>query len=345
MFGRCGISGLAALLMLGGHVAAAQEARPSVGEAPERDTDLLLLQQRSMLTPRGQWVLEPSLSYVHTGSLEVSIEGFTIIPAVAIGLIDVSETERDTSSSGLALRYGLTNRVEIGVKIPYVHREQRIRRRDILEGTDLDTLITSDGSGLGDIELGINYQFNTTDRGRPFFIGDLRFKSRSGKDPFEVERREILDEEGRRIGDILLEQPTGSGFKGAQASLTMIFPSDPAVIYSSVSYLYNFERDVGGSYGVVRPGRVVGASIGLGLSLNDRTSISFGYDHSIVYRTEIELDSGLDPLFERRHVGTLMWGLSHRMTARSLNVSIGVGATEAAPDVQVALRFPVRLAR
>ncbi len=345
MFGRREISSLAALLVCGCHVAAAQEERPAVGEAPERDTEFLLLEQRSMLTPRGQWVLEPSLSYVHTSSLEVSIEGFTIIPAVAIGLIDVSETERDTSSSALSLRYGLTRRVEIGVKVPYVHREQRIRRRDILEGTDLDTMVTSDGSGLGDIEVGIHYQFNTTDRGRPFFIGDIMFKSRSGKDPFEVERREIVDEEGRRIGDILLEQPTGSGFRGAQASFTMIYPSDPAVIFSSVSYLHNFERDVGSGYGVVRPGRVVGASVGLGLSLNDRTSISFAYDHSIVYRTEVENDPGLDPIFERRHVGTLMWGLSHRMARRSLNVSIGIGATEAAPDVQVALRFPLRFGR
>src|SRR5690606_40711142 len=120
MFVRREFWSLAAFLVCGCHVAAAQEVRPAVGEAPERETEFLLLEQRSMLTQRGQWVLEPSLSYVHTSSLEVSIEGFTIIPAVAIGLIDVSETERDTSSSALALRYGLTRRVEIGVKVPYV---------------------------------------------------------------------------------------------------------------------------------------------------------------------------------------------------------------------------------
>src|SRR5690606_37563086 len=165
--------------------------------------------------------------FVHSSSLDVSIEGFTIIPAVAIGLIDVSETERDTSTSALALRYGLTSRVELGLKIPYIYREQRVRRRDILEGTDLDAVTDSDGEGLGDIEFGINYQFNTTDRGRPFFIGDIKVKARTGKDPFEVERREILDEEGNRIGDVLLEQPTGSGFRAVQASFTMIYPSDP----------------------------------------------------------------------------------------------------------------------
>jgi hypothetical protein len=344
MFGRRGISTLTALLLCGCQIAVAQDERPEVGEAPDPDdADLMLLQQRSMLTPRGQWVVEPSLSYVHANSLEVSIEGFTLIPAVAIGLIDVSETERDTSSSSLALRYGVTNRVEIGVKIPYVHREQRIRRRDILEGTSLDTLMESDGRGLGDIEFGINYQFNTRDRGRPFFIGDLKLKSRTGKDPFEVDRREILDEEGRRIGDVLLEQPTGSGFRGAQANLTMIYPSDPAVVFANFSYLHNFKRDVGPAYGVIRPGQVVGASIGLGLSLNDRTSISFGYDHNIVYRTRVENDEGLEPIFNRRHVGVLMWGLSHRLTQRTLSLSVGVGATEAAPDVQVTLRFPVRV--
>src|SRR5690606_31892293 len=138
--------------------------------------------------------------------------------------------------------------------------------------------------------------------------GDIKVKARTGKDPFEVERREILDEEGNRIGDVLLEQPTGSGFRAVQASFTMIYPSDPAVVFATFSYLHNFEREISRDFGLVRPGHVVGASIGLGLSLNDRTSVSLGYDHSIVYRTRVESDTGLEPIFNRRHVGMLLWG-------------------------------------
>lgn len=321
-----------------------EESRPEVGEAPEgAEPQVAVFDERGLLTPRRQWVVEPSLSYVHSGSLEVSIEGFAIMPAVAIGLIDVSETERDTFTAALALRYGVTRRLEVGVKVPYVYREQRVRSRDILEGTDMESVAGSDGHGLGDVEFGIHYQFNVVDRGRPFFIGNFKVKSRTGTDPFEVERRSVLSQDGERIGDVLLEQPTGSGFWGIQPSVSIIYPSDPAVIFGNVSYLWNVERDLGPGYGRVDPGDAVGASLGMGLSLNNRTSMSFGYDHSVVFRTRVEEASGLEPVFNQRQVGTLLWGASHRLSQRTnLNFSVGVGVTESAPDVQLSVRLPMR---
>lgn len=324
--------------------AVGQEGREAVGDAPvDSGPEVTVFEERGVLTPKGQWVVEPSLSYVHSSSLDVSIEGFTIIPALAIGLIDVSETERDTLTAAVSFRYGVTERLEVGMKIPYVYREQQVRRRDILEATALERVTGSTGQGLGDIEFGVSYQFNMADRGRPFFIGNLKAKSTTGKGPFDVARREILDDEGNRLGEIFLEQPTGSGFWSIQPSVTMIYPTDPAVIFANVSYLWNIERDVGDGFGKVNPGDAVGMSLGMAISLNDRTSMSFGYDHSTVFRTRVENESGLEPVFGRRQVGTVLWGISHRLTDRtSVNFSLGVGATEAAPDVQATLRVPIR---
>ncbi len=325
-------------------VALAQEPRPEVGEAPDGgEPQVVVFEERGLLTPQGQWVLEPSLSYVHSSALEVSIEGFTIIPALAIGLIDVSETERDTYTAALAARYGVTDRFEVGLKVPYVYREQRVRRRDILEGSELERISDSDGYGLGDVEFSLHYQLNTADRGRPFYIANLKVKTRTGKDPFEVDRREIVDEDGNRIGDLFEEQPTGSGFWGVQPSITMIYPTDPAVLFGNVSYLWNIERDVGDGFGRVDPGDVFGASLGMGISLNNRTSMSLGYDHSVVFRTKVEEASGLEAVFNRRQVGSLLWGVSHRISQRTtINFSAGVGVTSSAPDVQLTLRVPMR---
>ncbi len=343
--GRRGAGLMVGPLLLGfSATVVAQEGREAVGDAP-RDTgpQVTVFEERGMLTPQGQWVIEPSLAYVHSSALDVSIEGFTIIPALAIGLIDVSETERDTLTAAVALRYGLTDRLEVGLKIPWVYREQQVRRRDILEGTELERVTGSTGSGLGDVEFGLSYQFNTADRGRPFFIGNLKAKSRTGTDPFSVDRRRIVDEDGNRLGEIFLEQPTGSGFWAVQPSVTMIYPTDPAVLFANVSYLWNIERDVGPDYGTVDPGDAFGASLGMAISLNDRTSMSLGYDHSVVFRTRVENDPGLEPVFGRRQVGTLLWGVSHRLTERtSLNFSLGVGVTESAPDVQMTVRVPMR---
>jgi len=325
-------------------VALAQESRPEVGEAPEGgEPEVAVFEQRGLLTPQGRWVLEPSLSYVHSSALEVSIEGFTIIPALAIGLIDVSETERDTLTAAVAARYGVTDRFEVALKVPYVYREQRVRRRDILVDTEMARISGSDGYGLGDVEFSMHYQINTADRGGPFYIANLKVKTRTGKDPFEVDRRDVVDEDGNRIGELFDEQPTGSGFWGVQPSITMIYPTDPAVIYGNISYLWNVERDVGSGFGRVDPGDAIGASLGMGISLNNRTSMSLGYDHSVVQRTRTERDSGLDAVFSRRQVGTLLWGVSHRVSQRStLNLSVGMGVTEAAPDVQISLRMPMR---
>lgn len=318
-----------------------------VGEAPPEDNSgpdvASVLDERGLLTPRGEWVIEPSVQYNQVSSLTVAIDGFTLIPALAVGLIDVSEVQRDTVTAALSFRVGLTRRLELGVRVPYVWRHESLRGREVLVGSDLDRIASSNGEGLGDVELGLYYQFNRTVTGKPFFIGNLRAKSRTGTAPYEVESRQIRSEDGTILGEILTEQPTGSGFWSVQPSLTMIYPTDPAVIFTNISYLANLKRDIGRGRGWIDPGDAVGLSFGMGIALNDRTATSFGYDHNVAFRTRREFDSGTEPVFDRFHIGTLLWGLSHRLSARTtINVSTGIGVTESAPDIQLSVRLPVR---
>ncbi len=328
--------------------AVAQEAPPQpVGEAPPPQTEgepdvAAVFEERGLLTPKGRWVVEPSLSYSHSTATTVAIEGFTIIPALAVGLIDITEVQRDTVTAAIAARRGITDRLEVGIKVPYVWREESVRSREVLDGSEMDVVSRSDGHGLGDVEFSIHFQFNRAVTGSPFFIGNLRVKSRTGTSPFDVERRDVM-EDGQRVGVVYEEQPTGSGFWAAQPSVTMIYPTEPAVLYWNISYLWNVERDLGGNEGSIDPGNAVGMSLGMGISLNNRTSVSFGYDHNVVNRTRREHDVGLDPVFERVQVGTFLWGLSHRFSARTtLNFSLGMGVTSAAPDMQLGVRLPMR---
>lgn len=318
-----------------------------VGEAPPEDTSgpdiASVLEERGLLTPSGEWVIEPSLQYNQISSLSVAIDGFTLIPALAIGLIDVSEVQRDTITAALSFRVGLSRRLELGVRAPYVWRHESIRGREVLVGSELDRITSSNGEGLGDVEFGIHYQFNRTVTGKPFFIGNLRAKSRSGTAPYEVESRQIRNDDGAVLGEILTEQPTGSGFWSVQPSLTMIFPTDPAVIFANISYLANLKRDIGKGRGWIDPGDAAGLSFGMGIALNDRIATSFGYDHNVVFRTRRQFDSGMEPVFDRFHIGTLLWGLSYRSSARTtINVSTGIGVTESSPDVQLSVRLPMK---
>lgn len=326
---------------------ATQAQESSVGEVettePSGSPDEPTSDEPGALTPKGTLIIEPSVQYIHSSATNVAIEGFTIIPSIAIGLIEVSELQRDTFIAAVSGRYGVTNRFEIEAKIPYVYRDESVRGREIFEASPTDIIQDSDGSGLGDVEFAMHYQLNRGLDGWPYFIGNLRVKSRTGDGPFDVNRTEVLDDEGNRTGDVLLEQPTGSGFWGIQPSLTVIFPADPAVLYGSISYLWNVEENVGGSFGNVDPGDAVGFSFGMGYAVNEQVSFSLGYDHSIVFESDIENDVGLEPTFDRIQVGSFLVGFAYRPTkGPKLNLSLGMGVTPEAPDVQLSLRTPIQ---
>ncbi|MBK1650783.1 hypothetical protein CKO08_00805 [Halorhodospira halochloris] len=321
-------------------------APPQTTEPPPSQEAAGGLQQRTILTPRGSLIVDPSISYTQSSTRHVSIDGFTILPAVAVGVISVRESQRETITAATAVRYGLTDRLEVEARIPYVYREEQIRERELLKGTDHSGTVSSSGSGLGDIEASLRYQINTSASSSTIFTGGLRIKSRTGTDPFDVktERRKIGEDEGDDI-TIFTEQPTGSGFWSVQPTLNWVHPSEPAVLYGSFSYLHNIEREVkthNGESLKINPGDSLSLSFGVGIALNDRTSLSLGYDHSMVMRTKTRGRDRDQAEFDRFQVGSLMIGTSHRIGPRTnLGLSVGVGVTEDAPDARVSLRLPI----
>ncbi|WP_293618503.1 transporter [Salinisphaera sp.] len=324
-----------------------EQAQP-VGVAPEDELQPAeateVLDTRGVLTPKNSLIFEPSLSMSYSSSNRVAIEAFTIIPAIAVGLIDVREVRRETLTAAAAFRYGITDRFEIEARVPYVWRRDEVRQRALLEPTSDDVIIDSDGDGIGDIEAALHYQLNMPDPGNAYYIGNLRVKSRTGDDIFEVEREFVMDDDVI-VGQRLAEQPTGSGFWALEPSLTFILPTDPAVFFGNIGYTWNFERDVGGDIGRVDPGDFLNLSFGMGFGVNEKTSFSMGYDHTVVFDTEYkDLEATQNVEFDRVHVGNLLLGFSHRFSkTRSLNISLGIGVTEEAPDVQLTLKMPLKL--
>ncbi len=310
-----------------------------------------LFEQPGVLTPRGKLVLEPSLQFGYSSSNRVVLVGYTIIPALLIGLVDVREVKRNTLTGAVSLRYGLSNRAELELKLPYVYRSDSTVSREIFTGTGVDHVFETSGKGVGDAELALRYQLNEGAPDRPYYVAGLRVKSRTGTDPFSV----ITDCSKRCVGPnatgtgLPLDLPTGSGFYAVQPSLTWLYASDPAILFGSVSYLYNFKRSnvkrkvLNGDWeplGTVAPGDVVGFNFGVGLALNDKALISFGYDHSSIARTR---QNGVPvPGSVRTQLGTLLMGLSLRLSdKRTINVSVGAGLTRDTPDVQLSFRMPM----
>ena len=322
---------------------------PAPPDQPPRIAQIF--DEPSALTPPGKVVVEPSFQMAYSSSDRVALVGYTIIPALLIGLIDVRQVKTTTLTGTVAMRYGLAKRWELEARVPYVYSTSDTVSREIFTGTATDNAFSSHGHGIGDVELTARYQISAGGIDKPFTIGWLRFKTRTGKDPFEVTTDCVTRCVSNTTGTGLpLQQPTGSGFFAVQPGLTWLYPTDPAVFFGSVSYLHNFERKdvslnlVDGSQqflGNVKAGDIIGLNFGMGLALNERASFSIGYDQSIIGPTK--QNGERVPGSVRTILGTLLVGYSYRISPKmTLNLSVGAGLTRDTPDLTVTLRLPIQ---
>ncbi|MEH6826232.1 MAG: transporter [Motiliproteus sp.] len=322
-----------------------------VGKKPDDNKpaqSTLSTSKRTSVTKEGGGVyFEPSLSFVHSSSNRVAVEGFSIIPSIVVGLINIQETRRDTLTAALNFRYALTDRLELGLRVPYLQRSEDIRGRELFSGVELASLVSSSGSGLGDIVLSAHYKITPFTAPGPYYTANLRVKTTTGDGPFDVPRRQVfadtdndVDTPDKLVGEFFLKQPTGSGFYSIEPSIAVAYPTDPAVLYGSFGYMWNLAQDSGTANGEIDPGDAINLSIGMGFAINETTSFNMGYGHSVILETDVELG---DPStnFSRLHVGSLKFGVNMRLdTDRSANFNISVGATADAPDMQLTIGFP-----
>jgi hypothetical protein len=315
-------------------------AQAPVGQAPpeQRRAEVDALPEgATALSARGKLTIEPSIEYSRSSSNRLVFRGVEIVSGVQIGLIEANDTARDTLAASFAARYALTDRFEIEGRAPFIYRSDRVTTLAQNEDTVTRTF-ELDGANLGDVEMSARYQLNRGERGAPIFVAGARIKSDTGLGPFELNR----DEAG-----IATELATGSGFWGVQGSVSMLYPTDPVVLFANASYLYNIKRDINRDIGEVHvgevdPGDSIGLGFGFGFALNPRFSYSLGYSHSYVLPTESRLNDTTQRSTELQ-VGALQLGMSFRATERTtISANVDVGVTEDSPDVRVAFRTPIR---
>lgn len=329
----------------GHRVAQAEKAppatsKPATASKPKRPgppgTEFAgIYQARGVLTRAHSFVIEPSLEYTNSTINRFFFSGAEVADTVLVGQIEASDADRDTLVAAVALRYGVDNRLEYEVKVPYVYRDDRVT--PLINNTERDrTSVTS--HSLGDVEVSARYQFNQGAAGWPVFVGGLRIKTDTGEGPFDVDR----DADG-----IETELATGSGFWGLDGSVSVILPSDPAVFFASFSYLWHIARDIdkkigGVEIGRVDPGDVFNMGFGMGLSINDQASFSLGYKHAFILESETEA-GGVIAKSEGLDVGKLTLGFAYILSESvAVNLSFEAGVTDDAPDVTMRLRLPIK---
>ena len=315
----------------------------TVGEAPPLDRDLSpqvasIPDGQGVLTPRGTTVIEPSIEYTRSSNNRLVFRGIELIPGLQLGLIEASDVDRDTVIGTISVRHGLTNRLEVEARIPALARRDRIQ---VVQQRDQNIVreIALSGFDLGDAELALRYQLNRAKGPEsPIYVANLRVKSNTGLGPFDV---------GYDAFGVAEGLATGSGFWGVQGGVNFLLPTDPAVIYGGVGYLWHIPRridkTVGEAFvGRVDPGDAISGNLGFGFALNPRFSVSLGYNLSLIMPSKTEI-GGTIQRSKALQVGTLGIGSSYRITEKqSVSLGFEFGMTSDAPDASIVLRLPFR---
>lgn len=285
-----------------------------------------LLEVGGVLLPKGALTIEPSLQYSHYSRRTISISGFTILGAIVIGEISVSDIKRDFLQGALTTRYGITSWLEAELKVPYIYTSFRdIRGPGTAEMTERRVQDT----GLGDIE-GALYGHVIKEKGIvPDIILNFRVKFPTGRDPYHLD----TDSRGR-----ITELPTGNGHWGFSGGFTAVKRSDPVVFFGGLTYFWNVRKKVSESIGTVDPGDSLEGSIGMAYALSEKFSLSTTYQHRITMKQKLD---GEDVPGTFVNYGALTLGGSYALSKNTfVNLSVGIGVTDDAPDVELRLSIP-----
>ncbi|MBB6505411.1 hypothetical protein F4693_002399 [Sphingomonas endophytica] len=325
----------------------------TVGEAPsdQRQVQVAVLsEQGGIITKAGRATVEVNFEYARADRNQVVFRGVQIPEAVLIGVFDINQSRQDVLTVGTVGRLGLTSRLEINGRLPFVYRSDKSVLAPVANPTEpnagqLDRPVS--GANIGDIDFGLRYQFTDGNNGAPYLIAGVQAVAPTGTDPFRVPRDALGN---------ALKGATGAGFWGVTPNLTAILPSDPAVLFATLGYTYNFARTINRQIGAafierVAPGSQPSASAGIAIALNPRTSLSFGYAQTwalgtktrvrALNQTTQELGDAMTAESRDLQIGRLLFGVSYRTSpTTTLNWNVEVGATDDAADVRTTLRIP-----
>jgi hypothetical protein len=334
--------------------AAGSGAVQTVGEAPtdQRQVQVAVLpSQGGIITRKGRLTLEGDVEYSHAENNSVIFRGIGVDAAVLIGVFDINKSRQDVVTTAGVARYGLTDRLELNGRLPFVYRSDRTVLAPVSDPStpnagQLNRPVTD--ANLGDVEFGARYQLTNGRDGAPYLIAGVQAIAPTGRGPFSVP----YDSLGNG-----LKAATGSGFWGITPNVTAILPTDPAVLFATLGYTFNLGRSYNTTIGPahvdhVQPGDEPNASFGVAISLNPRTAISLGYAHTMAFGSKTKLRAidattgALGPVsFSKTRslqLGRLLFGVSYRVSpVTTINWAVEAGVTDDAPDVRATLRIPI----
>jgi len=291
----------------------------------------VVAEKGGILVGKGAFIVEPGFEYTHIDSQNLNITGFSVLPSLIIGLIQVQKIERNIWTPSVSLKYGIFDALEVDLKVPFSYRTSEY---NIGSGVDSVEENIND-VGLGDIEGTFRTQLAHQREFGWDILAAIRVKSDTGKDFSDIRTKTV---QGQEVPDD--ELPMGSGFWAVEPSFTFVKAVDPAVIFISLGYFWHIERDISG-IGDVDPGDSIKFSLGSAFALSDKIVLSTSFEQQFFTESDIENLGDVDD--SDITVASLIFGGTYVLdTQKSVNISVSIGMTDDSPDVQVGVRVPIR---
>jgi hypothetical protein len=291
--------------------------------------DQALIVRGGLLLPSGTLEIDNTTSYFSASSDHLTVNGFALLPVLVVGDIASKRVREDFLLPSFTARLGLPHKFQMDFLVPYGY--ESIRTVDAL---NVQTTATS--FGLGDISAGI-YKQLTTEHGRvPDMLANVRFKSTTGKDSFNLTSSQVA---------------LGTGFNAIQGNWTVAKSSDPVVFFGNLSYTANLPADHtvpandptnpdAKTVGHFNPGSAIGFQLGSILALNPEVSMTVGWDQRFTRSTQL---NGVDIPASYLVEGTLRLGTSYVYApGKIVDLSFGVGLTPDTPNLQFSVGVPFR---
>lgn len=329
----------------------AQSGEEPVQKAPDPTEAVQDIQQQQQGTQRSRFGAELAFGYSHFGDARINLDGFLALDAIFLGTISIDEVDADIFTSDLTLRYGVSDRLFIDANIPFLYRTSNYRSGGAGGAANTPVEARVSDQGLGDISIGASYQVLTETNKRPNIVISGRVKTTTGREPFGIDFVEVEGSEGN------LQVPralaTGSGVWGASLGVSALKTLDPMVVFGSINYFRNFQRDFadidenpGDQPGRVAIGNALQFGVGLAFALNESSSISMSYSQRLVERSRLRLDT--NDTFQKvagsqANIALVNLGATFTLGRHlSLISTVGIGLTNDSPDMVVGLRIPYR---
>jgi hypothetical protein len=333
---------------------AAPSAAPISGPSPQQQEEQRVLQTAhelsstgGVLTPEGDLVVDPSIEYDYWNQNEVNVSGFSIVPGITFGNINIQRVQANYETTAVTLRYGVTNRLEMNLKVPIVYATGSTTTQPLGPNAQIFSPGAS-AFNIGDIQLGASYQINSGNDGWPIFLGNLLFKTTTGTSPFSVPIITTNDPNGTLLAGIQKTLPTGTGFYTLEPNVTMLLPTSPAVLFANILYGVNFSRHVeianisgaAPTPATIGPGNYLSGTFGLGFAVNDQTSMTFSYQQEHVWPTT---ENGTEIGGSSYDFGTFNFGLGFAITKNiNVNLGAGIGVGPNNPVAKILFEVPIR---